>query len=85
MADDTFLGESAMETVTLPLDDVTYEIVVSKRGRDFVATWKCLDCGDAGGETAIDFLSPEGALSAAKAILFSQHHSRAHGIGAAKS
>jgi hypothetical protein len=73
-----------METETVVLDDVKYEIVVSKRGRDYVATWKCLDCGDAGGETAIDYLNPEGALSAAKAILFSQHHSRAHGIAASK-
>ena len=68
-----------MATQTFTRDGVKYQIVVTADGGKYGATWKCLDCGDGGGETAGDYANADGAFDAARARLFSEHHARAHG------
>jgi hypothetical protein len=57
---------------------VSYEVVARKDGDGYAATWKCLDCRDADGETSPGYSCAEAAIVGARALLFSTHHMRAH-------
>jgi hypothetical protein len=72
-----------MATQTFTRDDVKYQIVVTAHDGTYGATWKCLDCGDGGGQTPGDYANAGGAFDAARARLFTEHHVRAHGGTAA--
>jgi hypothetical protein len=67
-----------METESHTRDGVSYEIVARQDGDGYVATWKCLDCGDADGETSPGYFSAAAAIVGARALLFSTHHMSNH-------
>jgi hypothetical protein len=59
-------------------DGVNYEMLAAQRDGNHVATWKCLRCPGASGETSGKYADLDSAIDAAKARLFSEHHSRIH-------
>jgi hypothetical protein len=59
-------------------DGINYEIVAANRDGNHVATWKCLRCPGVGGKTTGGYCDLDGVIGAAKALLYSEHHSRAH-------
>ena len=59
-------------------DGIRYEVEAAQRDGWYVAFWKCQACRGIGGETLGEYPQPDEAISAAKALLFSVHHSHAH-------
>jgi hypothetical protein len=60
----------------IELDHVKYEIRIAKTGREYSATWVCLECGQRGA-TALKSSSVEKATERAQANLYA-HHTLVH-------
>lgn len=64
-------------------DGIKYEVNTASVEGGFTATWTCKRCGEAGAICNSYPTAPEAAL-AARARLFSDHHSTAHQRAMAK-
>lgn len=58
-------------------DGLTYRLVAKQVGSTYVGTWACLDCRVDGQTSGKDY-DLDGAMAAARALLFSVHHSTIH-------